>query len=274
MEPLIGLIARNISDKCSASVAMSASDEGPSSRAGLEGVNTEPVHFHAAPVPMPYSSRQFDRSASFTSLERSIELASGRTMRCSDDSSDSDEEASDGVRGPEQERDQSWAVPYGVFEVEEPSTETTFVMRSLREALTKKENECEHLRQIIKELSESRARVHRHKVDLEESYTQLQKEYLRVVKVSELARTVSQQSITRCNAMRKELQATCDAASRAARRGAAAHDKARRLKAQNAELRQRAALLESLVARVGAAEGLAASACMREFLRSTQEGLY
>jgi len=97
-----------------------------------------------------------------------------------------------------------------------------------------------------------------------------------VVKVSELARTVSQQSLSRSNAMRKELQTAHDAASRATRRGAAAQDKARRLKAQNSELRQRLAALEGLVARVGALEGQGGttSACMRAFLATAQAGLY
>jgi len=41
------------------------------------------------------------------------------------------------------------------------------------------EYECEHLRQIIKELSQSRAKVHKNKVDLEEQFVALQKEYVR-----------------------------------------------------------------------------------------------
>lgn len=39
--------------------------------------------------------------------------------------------------------------------------------------------ECEHLRQIIKELSQSRAKVQKTMVDLEEQYSALQKEYFR-----------------------------------------------------------------------------------------------
>jgi hypothetical protein len=76
--------------------------------------------------------------------------------------------------------------------------------------------------------------------------------------------------------MRKELQAAADAASRATRRGAAAADKARRLKAQNAELRQRLGVMEGLVARVGGLEGGGGggSASMREFLATAAAGLY
>jgi hypothetical protein len=96
----------------------------------------------------------------------------------------------------------------------------------------------------------------------------------RVIKVSEIARSASQQSLSRSHEMRKELQTARDAASRAARRGAAAADKARRLKAQNAELRQRVGALEDLAARVGALEAAGTSASMRAFLDTARVGLY
>jgi hypothetical protein len=41
------------------------------------------------------------------------------------------------------------------------------------------ERECEHLRQIIKELSQSRSKAHKTKVELEEQFAGLQKEYYR-----------------------------------------------------------------------------------------------
>jgi hypothetical protein len=41
------------------------------------------------------------------------------------------------------------------------------------------DRECEHLRQIIKELSQSRAKVQKTKVELEEQFVALQKEYYR-----------------------------------------------------------------------------------------------
>jgi hypothetical protein len=44
-----------------------------------------------------------------------------------------------------------------------------------------KEQECEHLRQIIKELSQSRSKAHKTKVELEEQFAGLQKEYYRWV---------------------------------------------------------------------------------------------
>jgi hypothetical protein len=44
---------------------------------------------------------------------------------------------------------------------------------------TLQERECEHLRQIIKELSQSRSKAHKTKVELEEQFAGLQKEYYR-----------------------------------------------------------------------------------------------
>ena len=44
------------------------------------------------------------------------------------------------------------------------------------------EEECEHLRQIIKELSHARHVVAKTKVEMEEQYVALQKEYLRWVR--------------------------------------------------------------------------------------------
>lgn len=57
----------------------------------------------------------------------------------------------------------------------------------------------------------------------------------------------------------------------------ATSQQARRLKAQNSELRQRLDMLESLVERVGALDAAGAaggSACVREFLASARAGLY
>jgi hypothetical protein len=46
-------------------------------------------------------------------------------------------------------------------------------------SLPLQERECEHLRQIIKELSQSRSKAHKTKVELEEQFAGLQKEYYR-----------------------------------------------------------------------------------------------
>jgi hypothetical protein len=95
-----------------------------------------------------------------------------------------------------------------------------------------------------------------------------------VVKVSEIARAASAQHLSRSHAMRKELLAATDAASRASRRGAAASERARRARAENSELRCRVAALEALLARAGALDELRTSACMREYLEGARAGLY
>ncbi|GBF91438.1 hypothetical protein Rsub_04178 [Raphidocelis subcapitata] len=254
-----------------------------------EGAEPDVAALRDVAVRPPCTRRQFDRSRSFTGLSAaagdsgdgsgpsgSIELAA-RLREGDGDGGDDDDSSSTSTsgsagtadaddRGGGARRGEGWAS----FEIAEPSTEAAFV----RAALAKKTEECEHLRSIVAELSRSRARVHKQKVALEEGFAGLQKEYVRVARVADLARTVSQQSLSRSNAMRKELQAATDAASRATRRGAAAADKCRRLKAQNSELRQRVALLEGLVARVGALEGANASACKRAFLATAEDSLY
>jgi hypothetical protein len=97
------------------------------------------------PMPYTYSKRQFDRSSSFTGLTRNIELsvrggASGGSSSSGSDDSDDDAAPGDRARSGSGRggAEASWAQPHGVFEVDEPSTEIKFVMRGLREALTKK----------------------------------------------------------------------------------------------------------------------------------------
>jgi hypothetical protein len=101
-------------------------------------------------TPLPYTERQFDRSRSFSGLASSIELsalgAGGDADGCDENGTGAESDAattstsgwhrapSAAAAAPSCE-DDSWAAP---FEVDEPSTETVFVMRSLREALNKK----------------------------------------------------------------------------------------------------------------------------------------
>eukprot|EP00879_Flechtneria_rotunda_P011876 GHRR01012405.1.p1 GENE.GHRR01012405.1~~GHRR01012405.1.p1 ORF type:complete len:166 (+),score=44.58 GHRR01012405.1:340-837(+) len=111
------------------------------------------------------SSRQFDRNSSFgyTSMQHSADWDI--------DSSDSDLQDSS---QQEESTPKSWATGgFEPFEVEEQATEVKY----LKSAYSKKERECEHLRQIIKELSQSRSKAHKTKVELEEQFAGLQKEY-------------------------------------------------------------------------------------------------
>ena len=94
----------------------------------------------------------------------------------------------------------------------------------------------------------------------------------RVNKVSELARTVSQQAVSRASTLKGELSAAQDQARRSRRRAAAAEAKAAAAAAENARLRQQLALLESV--RLGAQDDLRQSACAREYLFTAAAGLY
>eukprot|EP00775_Hariotina_reticulata_P004070 gene4070-4317_t len=194
------------------------------------------------------SAKQFDRSGSFSAFG------------CCDYDDDEDSSASD------TSRDAPWATAFEPFEVEEQSTEVGF----LKQAYSKKERECEHLRQIIKELSQSRSKAHKTKVDLEEQFAGLQKEYYKVVKVSELARTVSQQAVNRAANLRSDLSAAQDQLRRTRRRAAAAEGRAKQLQDENDKLRQRVALLEN----ARADDEGRGSACAREFLFSHTVTLY
>lgn len=153
------------------------------------------------------------------------------------------------------------------FSVEEQATEVKY----LRDMYGKKARECEHLRCIIKELSQSRARVQKTKVELEEQYVALQKEFFRVNKVSELARTVSQQATARASALKGELSAAQDQARRSRRRAAAAEAKAAATAEENVRLRQQLALLEQVRL---SHDDFRTSACAREYLFSHSVSLY
>jgi len=197
-----------------------------------------------------YNSMQFNRCMSFeahSSLPN--RSADSQIWRCMDDSS------SDSGLSESAWRNQS----FQPFEVEEQATEVTF----LKGQLTKKEEECEHLRQIIKELSHARHVVAKTKVEMEEQYVALQKEYLRVVKVCGLARGVSSEAMGRINRLKSELRTSQEDLSRTKRRYRNMAEEQAALKAENETLRRRLALLE---------QGRLAedcSACAREYMYAT-----
>jgi hypothetical protein len=94
-----------------------------------------------------------------------------------------------------------------------------------------------------------------------------------VVKVSDLARTVSQQAVARSSSLKSELAAAQDQARRSRRRAAAADARAAALTEENNRLRRQLALLEQL--RVGSGgDELRQSACAREYLFAASVSLY
>jgi hypothetical protein len=94
----------------------------------------------------------------------------------------------------------------------------------------------------------------------------------RVLKVSELARTVSQQSVSRAASLKSELSAAQDHARRARRRAAAADKSCKELREENAALRQKLLLLERLHLELG--DDCRTSACAREYLFKHSMSLY
>jgi septal ring factor EnvC (AmiA/AmiB activator) len=93
----------------------------------------------------------------------------------------------------------------------------------------------------------------------------------RVNKVSELARTVSQQATARASTLKGELSAAQDQARRSRRRAAAAEAKAAATAEENARLRQQLALLEQVRL---SHDDFRTSACAREYLFSHSVSLY
>lgn len=128
-------------------------------------------------------------------------------------------------------------------------------------ALPPQTAEVENLRQVVRELSESRAGALVKAATLAESHVDLQRAAARASRVAHLSREVSRENLAAAGAAK--------AAAREAARGArAAADDAeqlgaagRRAAAENARLRQKMSLLE----RSGALGEVAASASMREF---------
>jgi hypothetical protein len=93
----------------------------------------------------------------------------------------------------------------------------------------------------------------------------------RVNKVSELARTVSQQAVSRASTLKSELSAAQDQARRSRRRAAAAEAKAAAVADENVKLRQQLALLEQVRL---SHDDFRQSACAREYLFSHAVSLY
>lgn len=93
----------------------------------------------------------------------------------------------------------------------------------------------------------------------------------RVNKVSDLARTVSQQATARASTIKGELSAAQDQARRSRRRAAAAEARAAALSEENAKLKQQMALLEQVRL---SHDDFRTSACAREYLFSHSVSLY
>lgn len=116
----------------------------------------------------------------------------------------------------------------------------------LSETLSKKEKEIDHLRHVIKDLTQARQRVNGVKHELSRRYSMLQDQFDRAVRATQLAQTVSRQNICKVARTRRQLSATEDELARSKKQNAALREKNKKLKAENAELKQKLAVLEKL----------------------------
>lgn len=139
----------------------------------------------------------------------------------------------------------------------------------LAKALKKKEDECEHLRSVIQQLSSARARDVKEKAELREKYLELQTEYCKQLKVTELAITVSRQNMGNNAKARKELRDTQADLYKNQKLIGSSKEKTRALKAELASLKERVALLERLNML-----NMTTSVCRQEFTYARHYELY
>jgi hypothetical protein len=105
--------------------AVAALDDGGADAAAPRDADADAADTWPCGPGAPYSSRQFDRSSSYTSMARDIELSSLGG-------------GGGGGGGDAAGARDTGAGAWAAFEVAEPSTETAFLMRGLKDALTKK----------------------------------------------------------------------------------------------------------------------------------------
>lgn len=125
-------------------------------------------------------------------------------------------------------------------------TERISELQILSDTLSKKEKEIEHLRHVIKELTQARQRVNGVKHELSRRYSMLQDQFDRAVRATQLAQTVSRQNICKTARTRRELMAAEDELARSKKQNASLREKNKKLKSENADLKEKLAVLEKL----------------------------
>ncbi|KAG2441172.1 hypothetical protein HXX76_004024 [Chlamydomonas incerta] len=118
-------------------------------------------------------------------------------------------------------------------------------LHGLCEALERKEDEVEHLRGVLRELSVTRGEAMRLKVHLAESLQGLQEEYSRVLRAATLAQATCRQHAARAGVTRRQLADTAADLVRHQAALAAARQRNRALATENAALAAQVAALEA-----------------------------
>ncbi|PSC73855.1 putative beta-1,3-galactosyltransferase 16 isoform X1 isoform B [Micractinium conductrix] len=118
--------------------------------------------------------------------------------------------------------------------------------KAAADAYARRAAEVSNLQQVVRELSESRAKAVGGRASLVERYQELQREYHRCVRVADLSRTVSKENMANTSRTRTELrrvQLELHATKRDAQHLSEKHLKAR---VENALLKEKVTLLERL----------------------------
>ncbi|KXZ47864.1 hypothetical protein GPECTOR_32g477 [Gonium pectorale] len=138
------------------------------------------------------------------------------------------------------------------------------------ERLERKEDEVEHLRGVLRELTQTRAQAVRLKVQMAESLNSLQQEYYRVLRSAQMAQSTAKLHAARAAATRKQLNDTQSELGRYKRALATLRDRSRRLRADNDDMAARLAALE----RAGAGREVRHSACYLAMVQAQTAVLY
>ncbi|EFJ44684.1 hypothetical protein VOLCADRAFT_94991 [Volvox carteri f. nagariensis] len=117
-------------------------------------------------------------------------------------------------------------------------------LHALCEVLGRKEDEVEHLRGVLRELTTTRAEAIRLKVQMAESLNGLQQEYCRVLRSAQLAQGTCKQHSARAAATRKQLLEVQGELLRYKRAVASLRDRNRRLRSENEDMSARLSVLE------------------------------
>lgn len=130
-------------------------------------------------------------------------------------------------------------------------------------ALARKNQECENLMRLVRELADSRAKAVSAKCSLQEKYAELQTEFHRTLRIAELSRTVSKENLAKTSRTQKALRQTEDELHSTKKQAVIFQNKSKKLKTEVSQLKEKLSLLE----RLDVFEGVQQSACMREFTR-------
>ncbi|CAK0787193.1 hypothetical protein CVIRNUC_010409 [Coccomyxa viridis] len=129
------------------------------------------------------------------------------------------------------------------------------------DAAKRKAQECENLMRVVRELTASRSKLVAGKSVMAERFAELQAEYIKVLRIAELSRAASRSNLAKADKATNLAKQVEDDMARQKRQLSVLKERNARLKAENIELRDKAALLNRLDVHKYSSK----SACMLEF---------